>query len=225
MKLNVLIVEDEVLISELLREIVKSNGYRVTDVCADEVTASTSINTNPPDMALLDIRLLGNDSGMNVARALNSKNIPFAFITSFADKRTIQEAVALGPKGYILKPFEPEEVMDVLKHLKSSKKQTITIKDRGDCHLVNIDDIKYVQSDNVYLEIFTTLKKYVVRQKISDFVSFLPSQQFVRVHRSFAVNIDYVMSYNKQEVLIEGKGIPISKKYSEYIFNILPIPK
>lgn len=213
MRSRVLIVEDDVIISEVLRQIVQSAEHDVIGICADEKSAIERANFDKPDFALLDIKLLGHDLGTNVAKELNKINIPFAFITSYADKQTIQEAVILGPKGYLMKPFEKAEVLRILKHLSESTKQTIPLKSMGVTDLIDLNDIIYVKSDNVYLEVYTTQKKYISRQKLSDFEAFVPNRQFIRVHRSFLVNRDYVESFSPNEIVIDGESIPVSRKY------------
>ncbi len=217
---RVLIVEDDVIISEVLRQIVEGEGHQVVGVCSDEETAKEKAQFMHPDFALLDIKLLRDDLGTNVARELNSMKIPFAFITSYADKATIQEAVLLGPKGYLLKPFEKAEVTQVLEHLSNSVKQTIPLKSMGVTYVVDVADIKYVKSDNVYLEVHTLKKKYLARQKMQEFSAFLSPKQFIRVHQSYLVNSEYITCVNQNQLMIDDVTIPISRKYKKDVIDL-----
>ena len=114
MKYKFLIVEDEVLISEHLKSILIGLNHQVTDICSSLKTAIESIHNFQPDIALLDIHMHGEDQGIAVAKHLKKLQIPFIFITSFSDKKTIQSAIREHPKGYILKPFSTIEIQEVI---------------------------------------------------------------------------------------------------------------
>ena len=217
MKYKFLIVEDDALISEHLNEIVIGHGHEVSDICAHEQSALQSIEQNPPDFALLDIRLLGDDLGINIGRHLQGLGIPFVFITSFSDKQTIQEAVDVEPKGYILKPFEAAEVSAVINKLVECGKQSMTIKSGGIKYQLLIRDILFVQSENVYLEIHTSDKKYLVRKKLSDFLSKVSGERLIQVHRSFAVNPKKLTKQVKASLFINDVEIPVSKNYKKQV--------
>lgn len=222
MKYTFLIVEDDALISEHLYEIVLSHGYEVSDICSNESSALQSIDQNSPDFALLDIRLLGNNSGINIGRYLQNLAIPFVFITSFSDKQTIQEAIDLQPKGYILKPFKTEEISAAISRLVSFGKQSISIKSGGVKYQLRIGDILFVKSENVYLEIHTFQKKYLVREKLSDFLARISGSRLIQVHRSFAVNPTKLTKQVKASLFIDEVEIPVSriyKKQAEELFG------
>src|ERR1700758_3861942 len=109
---NILIAEDDVIISEYLAEIITDMGHNVCTIVSNYDEAKEFLQHNQaPQMALLDIRMHNRDQGIDIATEMKSKNIPFIFITSFTDKNTIQNAVAQQPLGYIVKPFKKEEVI------------------------------------------------------------------------------------------------------------------
>jgi len=220
MKYKFLIVEDDVFISEHLKQIVLSHGHEVTDICSTENSALQSIDQCPPDFAFLDIKLLGDDLGINVGRHLESMGIPFMFITSFSDKQTIQQAVDVQPKGYILKPFEAEEIGSAIKKLMAFGKQSISIKSRGIQYKLLINDIIFVRSDNVYLEIYLDKKKYLVREKMSNFLSKVSGENLIQVHRSYAVNPRRLTKQLKTSLFIDDIEIPVSKNYQKIAENL-----
>ena len=108
---SVFIVEDEYIIAEDLRTIVEQLGYRVVGHSMEASDALVHIKKSSPDLVLLDIRLEGTIDGIALAKILNEKhNVPFIFITSHADPRTLEGIKATHPLGYVLKPFDQRDL-------------------------------------------------------------------------------------------------------------------
>ncbi|MFK7786492.1 MAG: LytR/AlgR family response regulator transcription factor [Crocinitomicaceae bacterium] len=83
---------------------------------------------------------------------------------------------------------------------------------RGSSQYLNVNEIQYIKSDNVYVEIFTEGRRYIQRKFLGQISQELPSQ-FVRIHRSYLVNMDKVSQLNKTFALIDGNRIPVSRKF------------
>ena len=83
---------------------------------------------------------------------------------------------------------------------------------RGTSQYLDVNDIQYIKSDNVYVEIFTEGRRYIQRKFLGQISKELPSQ-FVRVHRSYLVNMNRVSEVNKTFILIDGQKIPVSRKF------------
>ena len=220
MKYKVLIVEDEVLISEHLKRIVKNSGYWPLEICGDYEEAMSLLKTETPDLAFLDIRMNGVDEGVEVAKHLRSMGIPFVFITSFSDKGTLQNAVNQQPLGYVLKPFTKEEIQ---RHLKVLEQEVagnfVTIGSVNNKERIPIQDIKWLKSDNVYVELHCTDKLRVHRAKLNDVHELLPQQQFVRCSQSYVVNLAHVTSLSSDAVIFKDQEITLSKKYKKLVFE------
>jgi len=220
MNYSFLIVEDDVLISEHLKRIVLEHGHNVTAICSNEKSTYLEVEKCRPDFAFLDIKLLGNDLGINIGRHLKTLNVPFIFITSYSDKKTIQEAVDLEPKGYILKPFESKEISTAINKLVEFGKQNITIKSAGVKYILNVNDVLYLKSENVYLEIYTSEKKYLAREKMSKFLSHISARNLIQVHRSYAINPSKINKLLRTSIFIEGVEIPVSRNYRKTVGNL-----
>lgn len=217
MKRKFLIVEDDVLIAEHIYDIVQASGNQVLKVCADKTEALLAIESETPHAAFLDIRLSGVDEGIEIGRLLNELGVPFAFVTSFSDKNTIQQAIDAQPRAYLLKPFDTEEIEDVISKLIDECDPVISIKVNGIGQELFAKDILYVNSDNIYLEIFTLTGKYLIREKLSDFQELLDPTIFVRIHRSYVINRMHVTKLKKDKVWLNQIEIPISRKYQTTI--------
>jgi two-component system response regulator LytT len=83
---------------------------------------------------------------------------------------------------------------------------------RGTSQYLDVKDIQYIKSDNVYVEIFTEERRYIQRKFLGEISKELPAQ-FVRIHRSYLVNMDRVSQLNKTFALIDGQRIPVSRKF------------
>lgn len=103
---NILIVEDEPLIAEDIAEALKRNDFAVSAIVYTKEDALTELRSNLPDVAILDINLNGKMEGIEIADTIAAQyNIPFIFLTSYSDKKTIASAKFTEPAGYIVKPF------------------------------------------------------------------------------------------------------------------------
>ena len=217
MSINILIAEDDVFISEHLKQILLNLNHQVTGIVSSYQQAIEFLENNDlPDLALLDIRMHGEDQGVKIAKHLNTLNIPFIYITSFSDKNTVQQAVEQEPKGYIIKPFSKDEIQGLVSKIANElKPKFLCIKESFMNTKIRIEDILYIKSDNIYLEIFTKHKKHLYRSKLSKIMDELQNEDFVRVHRSFIINKNFIDKVAAKQVVINNEIIPISKTYKD----------
>lgn len=221
-KYKILIVEDDVLISEYLKSILLGLNYEVTDICPNLDFALKSIENDPPDVALLDIRMHGKNEGIEVAQHLKERKIPFIFITSFSDKSTIQEATKQHPKGYIVKPFTAHEVEEVLSILiKENLSEYIIIRQPKTVEKIKLSEIKWIQSDNVYLEVHLSNRKIILRDTLNNFCAEHPHEALIRVHRSYVVNKACIEKIHDNKICIGQTVIPVSKTYRHFLTELL----
>lgn len=124
---RILIVEDERITGEDLRDILTDLGHAVVDVVSSGAEAIRLAEENAPDLALMDIRIKGDMDGTEVARVLRSRfNIPVIYLTAHADNETLERAKLAQPLGYITKPFQEAELhanieMALFKHAEDLK--------------------------------------------------------------------------------------------------------
>lgn len=112
MSYKVLIVEDELVIARDIKGVLSDNGYDITQICSNVVCAKESLRENPPDIVLIDINLQGALAGTEIGKELLGKDqIPFIYISSYIDKKTIDDVKATRPMGYLVKPFKKAELL------------------------------------------------------------------------------------------------------------------
>jgi DNA-binding LytR/AlgR family response regulator len=219
LKTKVLIVDDEVFISEQLNIILEELGYTVTDIAFNTESALNSLQTNPPDIAILDIKMHGVNQGFEIAKYIKQNmNIPFMFLTSFADKATVNEASELSPDGYLLKPFNEANIfstLNIILNRHNKYNQYLDIKIGHELHKVKEDDLLYIMSSDKYIEIHTKSGKYLKRDTIDLFISDNKILGTIRVHRSYAVKLNKIDSVKGAIISINNKEIPISNTYKK----------
>ena len=107
---RILIVEDERITAEDLREVLTGLGYEVNAV-ASGAEAIAEVERNPPDLALMDIRIRGSMDGTETATILRERfDIPVIFLTAHADQATLDRAKQSRPVGYVVKPYQESEL-------------------------------------------------------------------------------------------------------------------
>ncbi len=115
MKKRILVVEDEVIIADDLCNTLRKLGYETLEPALTYREATTRFDEEPVDMVILDINLGGKKTGMDVANHIRkNSNTPFIYLTSFSDTRTLELAKATMPYAYLVKPFEPADVLTTL---------------------------------------------------------------------------------------------------------------
>lgn len=128
------------------------------------------------------------------------------------------------PKGYIVKPFDQDDVYTSIEiamaqvDKESGAKPFLLVKHKGSLERVLIEMISHAKTDGNYIEIHTLEnKKYLHRQSLRDFLELENMKSFCQVHKSYAVNLDQMISFNSKQVNGTNYQIPIGKKYASSI--------
>jgi DNA-binding LytR/AlgR family response regulator len=221
--MRVLIAEDETLIAENLASIVNSCGFEVVAMVEDEKEFIKVLEEQQIDLALLDVRFHSEDLGYRFALILKELNIPFLFITSFSDRETVRQIATYRPYGYVVKPFSREEIKNELNRVAEELElDYITLKSGGDFFRLRRSSIWFMSSENVYVNIHTSMDRIVIRAKLSDLCDGFAADEMLRVHQSYAVNPKLVKRFSDTELqLNDDRIIPISRKYQSDVRLIL----
>lgn len=114
-KVKILVVEDEPLVASDISNQLQDVGFDVVGIAGNGQMALEMLSANLPDAALLDISLGGSPDGVEVAHEINKLyGIPFVFLTSHADRGTIERVKETRPAGYLLKPFDENDLLTSL---------------------------------------------------------------------------------------------------------------
>lgn len=108
---KILVVEDEIIVAEDIAGRLKKLGYTVTAIVASGEEALKKIAENRPDLVLMDIVLKGEIDGITTAEKIRTQiDVPTVFLTAYADDKTLQRAKLTDPFGYIIKPFQQNDL-------------------------------------------------------------------------------------------------------------------
>ncbi|HSY76413.1 MAG TPA: response regulator [Bacteroidia bacterium] len=238
-KTGVLIVEDEVIIARDLAQTLTKLGYLVVGHCVKGEDAIDMVEEKTPDIVLMDIMLKGDMTGIDAAKEIRKKfQIPIVYLTAYSDEDSIGRANSSGPSGYLVKPFKANDLRatietalyrfneemklrkenEMLYHLVQNKdsKDILFVKSSFQLVKVIMKDILYVEALKDYVTLHTISGKYIIRSTMKGIQEKLPTDRFVRVHRSFIVRIDKIISIDHTKVILEyNKDVPVGGLYKE----------
>ncbi|HSR60600.1 MAG TPA: response regulator [Robiginitalea sp.] len=245
--IKILIVEDNVIIADDMQSMLEEIGYEIVDNVIVYEQAIEVLRTKQVDLVLIDIILASDKTGIDLGKHIRDNyDIPFIFVTSNSDRATVENAKTVKPNGYLVKPFEqqdlytsieialsnfthsnrdssPDDREDSSEGIASNTllKDSIFVKKQHLYYRIQFDDIQFIKADNVYLEVNTKDKKFLVRSPLKDYLEKLPKKKFFRAHKSYIVNVDHIDAINSKDILINNTLIPISKDFKEFIISAM----
>lgn len=195
-------------------------------VAAAKVLANRSI-----DLILLDVILENDQAALNLAKHnAREQQLPLIFMTAFKRDDLFKQAVRLQPANYLQKPFSGDSLKYAIELALAQPKappkvmyDALLLHTRdGQMEKVNIANILYLQSYGNYCYINTLEQRYYKRMTIKDYATTFPIVKFVRIFRTFVINIDYlatINTQNKEVVLENGTRLSYSNKYRKELFE------
>jgi len=237
--INILIVEDEFAIALDIEQRLQKLGYNSVGIASSYNEASSLLlENNNIDIALLDINLGVGKSGIDLGKMIKEKfNIPIIFLTAYSDDKTFEEAENANPYGYIIKPFNDNDIDRTIKIALQRFKEALNnnqqknepqnnknvdilfVKDRNNLIKVNICDILWLEAMDNYTIIYTIDNKYIVNQFLKDVLTKLDANKFARIHRSYAVALNKISSIEDNTLYINNKNLNISRKYKKDLLD------
>lgn len=222
----IIVVDDELIIAEHLASILKKNGFDVLSFFSSDLDFEEILTSRKPVLVFLDIHLELEISGLDLAAICKKRNIPFIFLTSYSDEKTVQKAIDYGPLAYILKPFTVRdiEVNLALANAQNSVAKTnsfLLVKDGYDTVKIDLSDIKWLKSHNNYTEIVTNTKKILQRKSLQETHELLPQDIFLRVHRSYVVNVNFITKVTSSNLVLGPDLVPLSRSKKEEVIKII----
>jgi DNA-binding LytR/AlgR family response regulator len=213
-KLRVVIIEDEFFAADHLKDLVTSLGHEVVsiDYSGEDFLKSTDWKF---DLAIVDILLAGELKGIEVAAQIQAHELSFIFLTANQDDVTLKKAAMLKPKAYITKPFNPKDVSAALQIVAAQRTKMIEVRLVNGIEEINPNDVLFIKSDGAYVEIQLMNRTILQRKLLKEIAVFLPLN-FVRVHRSYIVNRDFIERRSASEIHIGVFVIPISRSYKKF---------
>ncbi len=237
-KIKILIVEDEWITSEEIKEILKKNQFHVVGQAEDAASALDLVANETPDIALLDINIKGELDGIELAKKLRSQHdLAIIFLTAYDDNRFLDRAKEVDPEAYIVKPFQEKNLVVALKmafqkmatQQKNEEEEVFVLKDRiflkdgTRFYKVGLNSILYVEADGSYCKILTQTNKYTLAINLKNFESKIEHPSILRCHRSYLVNLEHIDAIEGNQLFIGDKSIPISQSQYDQVIKRLKL--
>ena len=232
-----------------MQSMLEEIGYEIVDNVIVYEQAVEVLKTQQVDLVLIDIILASDKTGIDLGKHIRENyDIPFIFVTSNSDRATVENAKTVKPNGYLVKPFEQQDLytsieialsnfiygkQNVAKGISSEDvnedvplsnsilKDSIFVKKQHLYYRIQFGDIQFIKADNVYLEVNTIDKKFLVRSPLKDYLEKLPQNKFYRAHKSYIVNVDHIDAINSKDIMINNTLIPISKDFKDFIISAM----
>ena len=227
-RLNCLIVEDEPLAQNVLKNYIPAHpALQLVGICNDAMEAQVVLHEQEIDLIFLDINL-PMLSGINFLKTLSTK--PMVIFTTAYPEFAV-EGFELDAVDYLLKPFSLERFLKAVNKALQSKRSGQPMEEKGDEFIslradkkvfrVFIPDILHLEAMGDYVRVTTANNSYLVNDSLRDLLSELPPQQFIRVHKSYAVARNKISFLEGNYIRVGDRDIPIGATYREEVFALL----
>jgi two-component system LytT family response regulator len=224
--IRALIADDEPLAREALREAIGAQAEIVAE-CANGTEAAEAMKRLRPDVAFLDVEMPGLDG---LAAVRDVENPPAVVFVTAYDEYAV-EAFALEAVDYILKPVNEKRVAEALRRVGKRTgvpaAQRFIVGAHGKLIVIGVDDIRYLEAAGNYVRLHTANASPLMRGTLSALEGRLDPKKFVRVHRSFVVNIALIAELKTtgagdyEVVLKDGGMVPMSRTFRDAVLQVL----
>ena len=232
MTINCIVIDDELPAIQLMEDYIARVPFlKLLKTFNNAIEPMTFLQTNVVDLVFLDIEMEGF-SGLQLIKTLQHK--PKIILTTAYDQYAIK-AFDLNVSDYLLKPISFERFMQSIDKIfdffikthsvdpqnKLYKRDYFFVKTEFRMQRVDFDDILFIEGMKEYLRIHTHSDKIMTLQSFTKMEEALPSDNFIRVHKSYLVAIDKIERVEKNRITIGDAIIPISETYKDSFSLVL----
>ena len=229
MELTCIAIDDEPLaLVKLVSFLEKIPGIRIIETFPNCIDAIPTISDSEIDIVFLDIHM-DHMTGIDLLEKVKVK--PHVIIISAFEKYAIK-GYELNVCDYILKPYSIDRIIQAvekIRNIKVAKNHNSTISEdeyifvKSDYRIVkiNLKNILFIEGMRDYLCFYTTTGKVLSPITFTQLQELLPKTSFIRVHKSFTVNLNAIEIIEKHRIYIAKHIIPISKTYRDEFYNKL----
>lgn len=227
MNINCIIIDDDPLAIKIIEKYLRQfHNFNIVETFNNPIAAITTIEKDDIDVIFLDIHL-SKINGLEFVKTLDPK--PNIVITT-AYREYAVESYEIDVLDYLIKPIPFNRFLKAINKItqkvytqKSNEKDNelenesyIFLKVDKKLVKIKFNAIFYIESLKDYIKIFTDNGDYIVHKSLTSITEELPKKKFIRIHRSYTIAIDKVVSVEGNLVEIASKKIPIGRKYVNY---------
>lgn len=213
--ITVLIVEDQRLVAEHIRATLEKKNMIVAGIFDHGEDALEFLKMNRPDIILMDIELKGALDGISTAKMVHDLYpTPVIYLTEYKDDKTLDRAKKTLPANYLTKPFQEPDLLRAIElafYTSTATNPTVkTVLERDvflrteNQHFIKLPlrEILYLKADRAYCKLITRNKEYIITNSMNHVHEQINHPDFVKVHRSYVININQITA-------IEGRTVKI----------------
>ena len=235
---RVLIVEDEMIIAAKISMHLEQSGYEVAGIIPRGEEAVIYCRENTPDILLLDINLKGLLDGIETAQVIQKEmDIPVIYLTGNTDDATFQRAKITRPFAFISKPYKKLDIQRAIdltfSRMTTAAADSVTIRnesEQANSYILSdrifvrhnntmvklfLKDVLYVEAERSYCRIFSKDSEYLLSVPLVELLEKLQIEDFMRIHRSFIINLKQIDEVAETHVVIDKKAIPLGKSFKK----------
>lgn len=230
--ISILIVEDDASFALELEMLIQDIGYQVAGVADSAASALEEIYSKRVDFILMDVDIKGKMTGLELGKKIRPIKIPILYITSFGTKEHYEEAQKSNIVGYLVKPIDKYTLQTAISlavgqlfaALKDGKQlsadeflfeEYLFLKKDSVYHKVAERDIMLVEGSDDYVKIrLFDGRSFILRKTLQIMERALSEALFIRVHRSYLINVTAIEQLDTQDnlLLVGDTAIPLSRK-------------
>ncbi len=225
--LNCLIIEDEPLAAEILQDYIHDvPNLKLVATCRDVISASAYLRSHQVDVLFVDIHL-PKINGIEFIKTIQNQ---YQIILTTAYHQYAMDGYDLNVVDYLLKPIEFSRFLQAINKIKSTDApKQLNPEDSTNTelfHFYNVDkrqvkiynkDILFIESIKEYVKIHTVDQTVVTKAQIGDLETLMDANQFIRIHKSYVVNINSISAYSASQIEIGKIILPIGRTYKELV--------
>jgi len=243
--MKTILIDDEPLARSLLAELLEDEkDIEIVASCNDGFEGMKAIQEHQPDLIFLDIQM-PKITGFELLELLD--NPPKVIFTTAYDEYALK-AFEVNALDYLLKPVSIDRLQKALEKVRTQirqpetdtpkdmsalqlpeQSQRIVVKDGGHIKIIPLPEVLYIEAADDYVKVTTADKYYLKHQRMAHFEAQLPAHQFVRIHRSYIVNVQHIHKvelYEKEQycvILRNNAKLPVSRNGYTKLKQVLGI--
>lgn len=224
---RIIVVEDEFLIAEGILADLDALGYQaIRPHCSDYEQALSMIEKEQPDLVLLDIRLNGEKTGVDVAEQIQTRfRIPYLFLTANFNPNLFQTASPIKPAGVLTKPFHRNNLFATIEfafmQAIPQTEEKIVLPGAQKKESIAQKDILFAKAEQNYCRIYLENREILCRISLRELLESLSAKWFQQTHRSYLINLRHVHGFKAGSVFVGSEKVPIGRAYKDEILHRL----
>ena len=235
MKTKCLIIDDEPLARDLVRNhLEKLDNFEIVAECGDAMKALQVLRNQQVDLMFMDIQM-PQITGIEFLKTL--KNPPRVIITT-AYREYALEGFELDVVDFLLKPITFERFLksvnkyfqvtsengtngESMSSASTPEESFIYVKENKRVIKLLLNEILYIEGLSEYVKIYTDNKRIVTKTSMTNMEGKLPSENFMRIHKSYIVSLHKIEAFTSSSIEVTGKELPIGRSYKNRVSQVL----